>query len=101
MTPLKKAALAGAILVPLVAGAFMIQDREVADGGRLNEVWMMPASVGMFNIRRMAKEMPGAIKMLLAGKLPISQAVPPGFPGAHRIKGMDRVRNVVRTRAYA
>jgi carboxyl-terminal processing protease len=35
MTPLKKAVLAGAILVPFVAGAFMIQDREVADGGRL------------------------------------------------------------------
>src|SRR5574341_1639536 len=35
MTPLKKAVLAGAILVPLVAGAFMVQDRAVADGGRL------------------------------------------------------------------
>lgn len=35
MTPLKKAALAGAILVPIVAGAFMVQDQAVADGGRL------------------------------------------------------------------
>ncbi len=35
MTPLKKAVVAGAILVPLVAGAFMVQDRAVADGGRL------------------------------------------------------------------
>jgi carboxyl-terminal processing protease len=35
MTPLKKAALVGAILAPVVAGAFVYQDREVADGGRL------------------------------------------------------------------
>jgi carboxyl-terminal processing protease len=35
MKPLKKAALVGAILAPVVAGAFVYQDREVADGGRL------------------------------------------------------------------
>lgn len=35
MTSLKKAALIGAILAPVVAGAFVYQDREVADGGRL------------------------------------------------------------------
>jgi carboxyl-terminal processing protease len=35
MTSFKKAALLGAILAPLVAGAFVYQDREVADGGRL------------------------------------------------------------------
>jgi succinate dehydrogenase / fumarate reductase iron-sulfur subunit len=73
--------------------------KSVADGGRLNEIWMVPGSVGIFNIRRMLKETPGAIRMALAGKLPISQVVPPGFPGAHRIKGMDRVRNVIRKAA--
>lgn len=35
MTPLKKLALAGALLAPIVAGAFVYQDRDVADGGRL------------------------------------------------------------------
>ncbi len=35
MTRLKKVALAGALLAPLVVGAFVYQDREVADGGRL------------------------------------------------------------------
>ena len=73
--------------------------KSVTDGGRLNEVWMVPGSVGIFNIGRMMKEMPGALRMLRAGKLPLSQAVPPGFPGAHRIRGMDRVRNVVRKAA--
>jgi hypothetical protein len=73
--------------------------KSVADGGRLNEVWMMPASVGMFNIARMSKEMPGALKMLRVGKLPVSQAIPPGFPGSHKIRGMDRVKNVIRKSA--
>ena len=73
--------------------------KSVTDGGRLNEVWMVPGSVGIFNVPRMMKEMPGALKMLRAGKLPIGQAIPPGFPGSHKISGMDRVRNVVRKSA--
>ena len=70
--------------------------RSIKDGGRLNEVWMVPGSVGMFNIPRMTKELPGALKMLRAGKLPLDQVIPPGMPGSHKIKGMDRVRNLIR-----
>ncbi len=73
--------------------------KSIEDGGRLNEIWMLPGSVGMFNIPRLTKEMPGALKMLRAGKLPLSQVVPPGMPGSHKMKGMDRVRNVVRKSA--
>jgi succinate dehydrogenase / fumarate reductase iron-sulfur subunit len=73
--------------------------KSIEDGGRLNEVWMLPGSVGMFNVPRLMKEMPGALKMLRAGKLPLSQMVPPGMPGSHKMKGMDRVRNVIRKSA--
>ncbi len=73
--------------------------KSIEDGGRLNEIWMVPGSVGMFNVPRMMKEMPGALKMLRAGKLPIGQVIPPGFPGSHKMHGMDRVRNVVRKSA--
>jgi len=70
--------------------------KSIVDGGRLNEVWMVPGSVGMFNIARMSQELPGALRMLRAGKLPIAQAVPPGVPGSHKIEGMERVRALVR-----
>jgi heterodisulfide reductase subunit C len=73
--------------------------KSVADGGRLNEVWMVPGSVGVLNVVRMTKEMPGALRMLIAGKLPIGQAIPPGVPGSHKISGMDRVRNLIRKSA--
>jgi len=73
--------------------------KSIEDGGRLNEIWMVPGSVGMFNVPRMMKELPGAIRMALAGKLPVAQVVPPGFPGSHKMKGMDRVRNVIRKSA--
>jgi succinate dehydrogenase / fumarate reductase iron-sulfur subunit len=73
--------------------------KSITDGGRLNEVWMVPGSVGMFNVPRLMKEMPGALRMLRAGKLPIAQAVPPGFPGSHKMSGMERVRNVIRKSA--
>ncbi len=73
--------------------------KSIEDGGRLNEVWMLPGSVGMFNVPRLMKEMPGALKMLRAGKLPVAQMVPPGVPGSHKMKGMDRVRNVIRKSA--
>jgi succinate dehydrogenase / fumarate reductase iron-sulfur subunit len=73
--------------------------KSIEDGGRLNEVWMVPGSVGMFNVPRMMKEIPGAIAMLRAGKLPIAQVIPPGMPGSHKMDGMDRVRNVIRKSA--
>jgi hypothetical protein len=59
----------------------------------------VPGSVGIFNVPRMMKETPGALRMLRVGKLPLAQAIPPGFPGSHKISGMDRVRNVVRKSA--
>jgi succinate dehydrogenase / fumarate reductase iron-sulfur subunit len=70
--------------------------KSITDGGRLNEVWMVPGSVGMFNVPRLVKELPGALKMLRVGKLPLQQMIPPGAPGSHKMKGMDRVRNVVK-----
>jgi succinate dehydrogenase / fumarate reductase iron-sulfur subunit len=73
--------------------------KSITDGGRLNEVWMVPGSVGMFNVPRLLAEMPGALKMLRVGKLPIAQMIPPGAPGSHKMDGMDRVRNVIRKSA--
>lgn len=73
--------------------------KSITDGGRLNEIWMVPGSVGLLNVPRLMTEMPGALKMLRAGKLPMSQMIPPGAPGSHKMKGMDRVRNVVRKSA--
>ena len=70
--------------------------KSIVDGGRLNEIWMVPGSVGMFNLPRILTEMPGALKMARAGKLPFNQMIPPGMPGSHKMHGMDRVRNVIR-----
>jgi succinate dehydrogenase / fumarate reductase iron-sulfur subunit len=73
--------------------------KSITDGGRLNEVWMVPGSVGMFNVTRMMAEVPGALRMLRVGKLPLDQMIPPGAPGSTKMKGMDRVRNVIRKSA--
>jgi succinate dehydrogenase / fumarate reductase iron-sulfur subunit len=73
--------------------------KSVTDGGRLNEVWMVPGSVGIFNAPRMTKELPGALRMLRVGKLPLNQVIPPGMPGSHKISGMERVRQLVRKAA--
>ena len=70
--------------------------KSIEDGGRVNEVWLLPGSVGMFNVPRLLKEMPGALKMARVGKLPIAQAIPPGFPLSHKMEGMERVKNVIR-----
>ena len=70
--------------------------RSVVDGGRLNEVWLLPQSVGMLNVRRLTEELPGALRMFRAGKLPPAQYIPPGAPGSHRIPGIERVRRLVR-----
>ena len=70
--------------------------KSITDGGRLNEIWMVPGSVGVFNVPRILQETPGALNMARAGKLPINQVIPPGFPGSHKMSGMDRVRNIVR-----
>jgi succinate dehydrogenase / fumarate reductase iron-sulfur subunit len=67
--------------------------KSIADGGRLNEVWLLPGSVGMFNVPRLMSEMPGALKMLRAGKLPIGQVIPPGAPGSHKIPDLSSHRS--------
>ena len=73
--------------------------KSITDGGRLNEIWMVPGSVGMFNLPRILTEMPGAMKMARVGKLPFNQMIPPGMPGSHKMQGMDRVRNLIRKSA--
>jgi succinate dehydrogenase / fumarate reductase iron-sulfur subunit len=70
--------------------------KSIADGGRLNEVWMVPGSLGLFNVPALIKELPTAFRAARAGKMPIAQVVPPGLPGSHKMSGMDRVRNVIR-----
>ncbi len=44
--------------------------------GRLDEMRLLPESVGIFNVPRLLKEMPGALRMLRAGKLPWKSAIP-------------------------
>jgi succinate dehydrogenase / fumarate reductase iron-sulfur subunit len=63
--------------------------------GRLDEARFLPASVGYFNIPRLLGEVPGALRLLRAGKLPWSHAMPwhkpiPGIKHVRRI--FDRVR---------
>jgi len=44
--------------------------------GRLDEVRLLPESVGMFNAPRLLKELPGAFRMMRAGKLPWKDTLP-------------------------
>ena len=58
--------------------------------GRLDEVRLLPASVGFFNLPRLLGELPGAFRMLRAGKLPWSHALPWHKP----ITGIQHVRRL-------
>ncbi len=58
--------------------------------GRLDEVRLFPASVGFFNIPRLLGELPGALRMLRAGKLPWSHTLPWHKP----IPGIQHVRRL-------
>ncbi|MCI0849824.1 MAG: succinate dehydrogenase iron-sulfur subunit [Chloroflexi bacterium] len=63
--------------------------------GRLDEMRLLPESVGIFNLPRLLSEMPGALRMLRVGKLPWSQALPwhKPIPGVKHVRRMyDRVR---------
>ena len=59
--------------------------------GRLDEMRLLPESVGIFNAPRLLRELPGAFRMLRAGKLPWKHAVPfmskpiPGIKHIRRI----------------
>ena len=64
--------------------------------GRLDEVTLLPSSVGFFNAPRLLSEMPGALRMLRAGKLPWTHALPwhKGIPGVKHVQRMyDRIRS--------
>ena len=58
--------------------------------GRLDEMRLLPASVGFWNIRRLLSELPGGWKMLRVGKLPWSHALPWHKP----IPGIRHVRRL-------
>ncbi len=58
--------------------------------GRLDEARLLPDSVGIFNFPRLLSEMPGALRMLRAGKLPWSHTLPWHKP----IGGIKSVRRM-------
>jgi succinate dehydrogenase / fumarate reductase iron-sulfur subunit len=58
--------------------------------GRLDEVSMLPRSVGIFNVPRLLAELPGGLRMLRAGKLPWTHALPFHKP----ITGIKNVRRL-------
>jgi succinate dehydrogenase / fumarate reductase iron-sulfur subunit len=58
----------------------------VKHSGRLNELTLLPKSVGLFNIIGQLQTLPSAINMVRAGKLP---------PLIHKtIPGIDRIRKI-------
>jgi succinate dehydrogenase / fumarate reductase, iron-sulfur subunit len=62
----------------------------VKHSGRLNELTLLPKSVGLFNIFGQLKTLPSAINMIRAGKLP--PIIHKSIPGVSRIKAIfDRV----------
>jgi succinate dehydrogenase / fumarate reductase iron-sulfur subunit len=58
----------------------------VRDSGRLNELTLLPKSVGLFNIPAQLRALPTALNMLRAGKMP------PLIH--HKIPGVDRIKNI-------
>ncbi|HLW38366.1 MAG TPA: succinate dehydrogenase/fumarate reductase iron-sulfur subunit [Candidatus Eremiobacteraceae bacterium] len=58
----------------------------IRDSGRLNELTLMPKSVGLFNIRAQLQAIPAALNLLRAGKLPPLLH--------HKIPGLRRVREI-------
>lgn len=68
--------------------------------GRLDEASFLPMSVGWWNVPRLLQEMPGALRMLRAGKLPWSHAMPwhKPIPSIKSLRSMiDRVRRSEKT----
>jgi succinate dehydrogenase / fumarate reductase iron-sulfur subunit len=58
--------------------------------GRLDEARFLPASVGYWNVPRLLQEVPGALRLLRAGKLPWSHTMPWHKP----IPGIKHVRRL-------
>lgn len=61
----------------------------VRDSGRLNELTLMPKSLGLFNIRAQLASIPSAFNLLRAGKLP------PIIH--HKIPGIERIKAIFKT----
>jgi hypothetical protein len=62
----------------------------VKHSGRLNELTLLPKSVGFFNIFGQLATLPSAFNMIRAGKLP--PIIHKTIPGVNRIKAIfDRV----------
>jgi succinate dehydrogenase / fumarate reductase iron-sulfur subunit len=60
----------------------------VKQSGKLNELTLMPKSIGFFNIVDQLKSLPAAINMARAGKLP--PLIHKAMPGVDRIKAIFR-----------
>jgi succinate dehydrogenase / fumarate reductase iron-sulfur subunit len=58
----------------------------VRDSGRLNELTLMPKSIGFLNFGEQLKTLPSAFNMIRAGKLP--PLIHKAIPGAKRIKAI-------------
>jgi len=58
--------------------------------GRLDETRLLPGSVGFWNVPRLLSEMPGALRLFRAGKLPWTHALPWHKP----IPGIKHVRRL-------
>jgi succinate dehydrogenase / fumarate reductase, iron-sulfur subunit len=56
----------------------------VRDSGRLNELTLMPKSIGFFNIAEQLRTLPSAFNLVRAGKLP--PLIHKAIPGIKRIK---------------
>jgi succinate dehydrogenase / fumarate reductase, iron-sulfur subunit len=56
----------------------------VKESGRLNELTLMPKSIGFFNVVEQLKTIPSAINMARAGKLP--PLIHKAIPGVNRIR---------------
>jgi len=58
----------------------------VRDSGRLNELTLMPKSIGFFNVVEQLKTLPSAFNLVRAGKLP--PLIHKKIPGVSRIKAI-------------
>jgi len=62
----------------------------IKHSGKLNELTLMPKSIGFFNVVEQLKSLPAAINLARAGKLP--PLIHRAMPGVRRIKAIfDRV----------
>lgn len=58
----------------------------VKDSGKLNELTLLPKSIGFFNVIGQLKSLPTAIRMVRAGKLP--PLIHKTMPGVARVRAI-------------